>query len=224
MAVCVDLMTPVRWLFYENMAAHYRVGAKVPEQTVIFRFLVSHGAQVYRRVLNSVPEVKSTITWTTWRTLDVSEVSNPADHRLRRGNSRGRSAAGGRSAEPPSTRAVLLRSAGRATIVEDCDDERARRSVSLIAQGRVRAEVYAAVSTDMADRPALDFAFGGAGGGWHERRHREGARPMRRDDEKRQGDRSRSTPIDRGRHTGFVRPLPMARGPTRRRPRPARRR
>ena len=168
--VCIDLMTPVRWLFYENMAAHYQGGlAKVPERMVIFRFLVSHGAQVSHRDALEYQKVQVDYHMDDLEKISVSQVRalQPIiDFGAEILAVAQQQEAARRAA---ATRAVLLlRSAGRATIVEDCEDERARCGVSLIA----RVSVRGAFGQGFARR-ALDLAFGGAAARALERRHRE---------------------------------------------------
>jgi len=169
--VCIDLMTPVRWLFFENMtAANYQVGlAKVPDRMAIFRFLVSHGAQVSHRDALEYQKVQ-----VDYHMDDLEEISVSQVRKLQPIIDFGaeilavaqQQEAARRAA---ATRAVLLlRSAGRATIVADCEDERARCGVSLIA----RVSVRGAFGQGFARR-ALDFAFGGAAVRALERRHRE---------------------------------------------------
>ena len=168
--VCIDLNTPVRWLFYENMTAHYQGGlTDVPERMLIFRFLVSRGAQVSHR--DALEYQKDQVAY---HMNDLEEISVSQVRKLQPIIDFGaeilavaqQQEAARRAA---ATRAVLLlRSAGRATIVEDGEDERARCGVSLIA----RVSVRGAFGQGFARR-ALDFAFGGAAARALERRHRE---------------------------------------------------
>ena len=135
----------------------------------IFRFLVSHGAQVSHRDALAYQKVQVDYHMDDLEEIPVSQVRaiQPIiDFGAEILAVAQQQEAARRAA---ATRAVLLlRSAGRATIVADCEDERARCGVSLIA----RVSVRGAFGQGFARR-ALDLAFGGAAARALERRHRE---------------------------------------------------
>lgn len=170
-SVCIDLITPVRWLFYESTTAYHRGEMEnVPARMVIFRFLVFRGAQVshcdaleYQKYqvaghMDDMEDISVSQVQALQPIIDFgAELLAVAQQQetVRRA---------------AVTRGVLLLRSRRAgpPILGACEDEMARRGVALLARMSLRGSFGQGFS-----RRALDFAFGGEAARALERLHRE---------------------------------------------------
>ena len=172
--ICVDLLTPVQWLFENDMTRrgmNQRIDdPSITARLMCFRFLVRRGAQLtYRDVLNyqkdqvaqhmrdldglSVKEVE--------KRHSIMQLGGELLVVARHQETRRRAAV---------ARAILLLRSGRATVAEnDDDDARLGRGASLLA----RVSLRGAFGQRFARR-VLDHVFDDAGSARAlERRHRD---------------------------------------------------